>query len=128
MKIHPFEHQRHNLREFVSTIPFFRVQSDALISEMLPHTTIVDCDQGDVIIEEGNQGRSMIFLLKGQVRIDREGAILGATEQIGEMLGELALLRDGRRSASVVAATQVYCLRTDYSFIDTLDKAKADEF
>lgn len=36
------------------------------------------------------------------------------------MLGELAVLRHGQRTASLIAATHVYCLKTKSDFLERL--------
>src|SRR5439155_334352 len=81
-------------------------------------------EKGEVFIEQEDQSDAAYFIVSGSVKVFRvteEGeeitlAVLGQ----GEVVGELALLDDQRRSASVLALSQtkVYKLtRDDFSKI-----------
>lgn len=61
---------------------------------------------GDRLVEQGQPGREAFIILKGAARVERSGrrlANLGA----GAMVGELALLDNGPRTASVICDTEV---------------------
>lgn len=128
MKEYPLNYQSDNLPDSIAAIPFFKNLAPELINEILANTVIVDYDHGEVIVQEGAEEQAMLFLLKGQVRIEKEGTIIGATETEGEMLGELALLRHGQRTATLIAASQVYCLKTDSNFIERLSPEEANAY
>ena len=100
MKEYPLTYQPENMPNSIASIPFFQNLPADLANEILSNTTILDCEPGEVIIEEGTFDESMFFLLKGKILIEKEGSLIGATDTEGEMFGELALLRDGQRSAS----------------------------
>jgi CRP-like cAMP-binding protein len=64
---------------------------------------------GEVIVAEGDVGREMFIVAKGSVRVmkgaghaSREIAAIGA----GSIFGELALVEDLKRSATVVAGDE----------------------
>jgi CRP-like cAMP-binding protein len=66
-------------------------------------------NEGETIVQEGNVGFAFFILLDGAASVSVDGEIvrgLGA----GDAFGELALLRDRPRSATVVAATDASCL------------------
>jgi CRP-like cAMP-binding protein len=104
----------------VADIPFFKNIAPDTLKEIIQHTNILDCEPGDHLVEEGSHDDSLLFLLKGQVCVEKEGTIIAATSGAGEMLGEIALLRDGTRSATLVAESHVYCLKVNQHFLDNL--------
>jgi CRP-like cAMP-binding protein len=104
----------------MADIPFFAGVSSETLQEIVRHTNILDCEPGDHLVEEGSHDNSLLFLLKGQVCVEKEGTIIAATSGSGELLGEIALLKDGTRSATLVAESHVYCLKVDQQFLDNL--------
>ena len=69
-------------------------------------------EQGDTIIQEGEMGDSLFLMIEGQVLVHRQGkeiTKLGERESFGEM----ALLDNEPRSASVTATTDVTCLKVE---------------
>lgn len=68
---------------------------------------------GDAIVEEGAPGASMYAIAEGQVEVRRagpEGDRPVAVLNSGEVFGEVALVSDAPRMATVVAATRVRAL------------------
>jgi CRP-like cAMP-binding protein len=59
---------------------------------------------GDVLFREGDAGDRMYVILEGQVDI-RVGETVVENAGQGSIVGEMALIDDGPRAASVVAAT-----------------------
>src|SRR5262245_3416029 len=59
---------------------------------------------GDVLFREGDAGDRMYVVLEGQVDI-RVGETVVENAGQGSIVGEMALIDDGPRAASVVAAT-----------------------
>lgn len=64
---------------------------------------------GDVIIREGEVGTELFVLLEGEVEVTRDGVFLTRIGQGGHF-GELGLIGDGVRSASVHAVTPAVAL------------------
>lgn len=71
---------------------------------------------GETIIKEGDEGVGFYLLLSGSVDVTRGGAKL-ASLRAGDSFGEMALLDNYRRSATVVARDAVSALvllRSDF--------------
>ena len=70
---------------------------------------------GSVLLSQGEQGLGLYILTKGTVRITRKNSPDGAevvlgTAEVGDVIGEMALLDDLPRSATVTAVDEVTVL------------------
>ena len=82
--------------------------TDVVVTELADRVTFVPLAAGEVLFREGDTADSAYVIVSGRVRIlvrDEEGWATPIAEVgAGELVGELALLDDGTRSATVVAA------------------------
>lgn len=60
----------------------------------------VDVPGGHVLMRQGDRGSEMFVLASGRVRVERDGQVL-AERGPGEVIGEIALLSEGPRTATV---------------------------
>ncbi|NWG24040.1 MAG: glutaminase A [Pseudorhodoplanes sp.] len=82
---------------------------------------------GDLILREGAPADRLMFLTRGRVDVvvalaDSKARYRVATIEAGNMFGELALLEGGKRTADVVAATDVECLVLTHEALDILSE------
>jgi len=76
--------------------------------------------EGARIFAEGEPGDALFVVVEGRVRVERKAEPVAELDA-GECFGELALLDDGPRSATVVAAKPTELLRIGRDdFLDTL--------
>jgi cAMP-dependent protein kinase regulator len=71
---------------------------------------------GETIIKEGEDGKDVFFLLVGEAFAQKndEGTVKDVKQyNIGEYFGELALLRNEPRAATVIAKTDCTCVKMD---------------
>ena len=61
------------------------------------------------IVREGSTGTALYIVLSGTARVVRGGEPIGEVKA-GDFFGELALIEEHPRSASVIAATETECL------------------
>src|SRR3712207_4895371 len=90
----------------LQTIPLFSACTIEELELILSRTTELRFKAGDVLTEEGARGHEFLVIVEGQAKVligGREIATLGP----GEFFGELALLDDGPRTATVVADTDL---------------------
>ena len=64
---------------------------------------------GETIVEEGAAAIALYVILRGRVRVERTGTQVGEL-RAGDFFGELALIEDEPRSASVIAVEETECL------------------
>lgn len=64
---------------------------------------------GEEIVREGSTGTALYIVLRGTAHVQRGGEMLGEVKA-GDFFGELALIEEHPRSATVAAATEVECL------------------
>jgi voltage-gated potassium channel len=99
--------------EFVAKVPFFKPLSPAAIIEIARMLRPIDVAERTVIVRKGRQGDCMYFIAEGLVEVAGAGVQLGA----GAFFGEMALLGDGTRTATVTAvvpSTLLVLELTDY--------------
>ena len=63
----------------------------------------------EAIVQEGSTGTALYIVLSGKARVDQGGQQIGEIEA-GDFFGELALIEEHPRSATVVATEQTDCL------------------
>lgn len=61
-------------------------------------------EPGAVIFREGDQAHHMYVVLDGEIELQVEGKVVG-TSRTGELLGEMAIVGNHRRTATAVART-----------------------
>lgn len=69
-------------------------------------------DAGTVLIEQGAMGGEAFVIVDGRVTVSRDGSLLASLGR-GAVLGEVAVLDGGRRTATVIAETPVELLVFD---------------
>jgi CRP/FNR family cyclic AMP-dependent transcriptional regulator len=85
----------------------------------------VDLRPGRVLTREGARGREFFVLLEGKAEVRSNTRLLPSLGP-GDFLGEIALISDEPRTATVTAITPIHALViTDRAFRDLLRKAPA---
>jgi CRP-like cAMP-binding protein/Zn-dependent protease len=98
-------------------IPAFSGLGTEELSELLAHGSWVTAAPGDAMVEQGGVGDAFFAVRSGQVDVVRDGSVIGS-QGPGSHFGEIALLRDVPRTASVVAKTPVRAFRLDREGFD----------
>ncbi|MGZ3408727.1 MAG: cyclic nucleotide-gated ion channel [Xanthobacteraceae bacterium] len=87
--------------EYVAQVPFFKQLTPAAIIEIARMLRAMEVAERTVIVRKGRHGDSMFFIAGGEVEIVGTNPPVRLGE--GAFFGELALLGDGVRTATVVA-------------------------
>jgi nitrite reductase/ring-hydroxylating ferredoxin subunit len=111
----------------LAAVPLFSGLDQASLESLEAFTFRKTFAPGDVIVEEGRTGNGLYVVLSGRVEVvkglsgsnPQVAAVLGTSEPFGEM----ALLGDWKRSASVRALEEVECLGMDrWAFLAHLNR------
>lgn len=102
--------------DLLKRVPLFAGCSKAELRQLALVADEIDLRDGHVLTREGRPGREFFVLVEGTVRVtrnDRKVTELGA----GDWFGEIALITDAPRTATVTATSPVDVLViTDRSF------------
>ncbi len=94
--------------ERLRSVPLFRSCSDKELAFIASRADDVDIQAGRVLTEKGKSGGDFFIILEGKAEVDagQGKRSLGP----GEFFGEIALIDNGPRTATVTAATPMHCL------------------
>lgn len=104
----------------LKTIPLFQNLEEA-IGNLNAKLKEVQYQEGEIIFSEGETGDGMYIILVGNVEIIKKGKVIGTLKQ-NDFFGEMAILSDVPRNATVKAKTQVVLLKmTRESFLELME-------
>ena len=118
-----FGHTLQSLAELKDLPPFRHLQGGEL-SDVLRHGDWISAVPGQELIREGDVGDAFYAISAGQVEVIQTGTTIRSIGP-GGYFGELALLRQAPRSATVIARTPVRAFRLNR---DGFDDLLADAF
>ena len=106
------------------SLPFFNSFTDHELFIILKTSTWLKWNTGDIVVKEGETGKSFFVILKGSICINRKigvgtkkKAILCLTK--GQCFGEVSVVTGQPRAADAVAESETFVLKID---ADDLDK------
>ncbi|MBU1003707.1 MAG: cyclic nucleotide-binding domain-containing protein [Proteobacteria bacterium] len=102
-------------------MPLLHSMDDNQLRAMLSLSKLRKYDKGEIIISEGSIDAWMYFLISGRVRVEKTGRKVGEICGTGAVFGEMGVLGEKERSATVRAHTEAMCLAVDGSFLERLD-------
>jgi CRP/FNR family transcriptional regulator, cyclic AMP receptor protein len=87
--------------------PLFEGLSKKELTELARRSEDMELEPGTVLCREGEIGQEFFVILEGEVDIKRKGKRLG-TRGPGDFIGEIAVLEDIKRTATVTAKTPLH--------------------
>lgn len=106
-------------RQALASTPLFASLSAAALESMIERLALVDLVEGDVLFRQGDPGDTLYVVVDGEVAVISEGpprievSRLGA----GAFFGEVALVTEQPRSATIEATTTTQLLAIDRDVI-----------
>jgi CRP/FNR family cyclic AMP-dependent transcriptional regulator len=84
--------------------PLFEGLSRKELAELARHTEDLEVPAGEVLCKEGDTGREFFVIVDGEIGVTSNGRKV-AQRGRGDFVGEIALLEDTTRTATVTAKT-----------------------
>ena len=105
----------------LSRAPLFQGLARQELSQLAKLADDLEVSAGTVLCREGETGREFFVLLEGEVDVTRGGEHV-ATRGPGDFIGEIAILEDVPRTATVTAKTPVrFFVLTAQAFRSVVD-------
>jgi CRP/FNR family transcriptional regulator, cyclic AMP receptor protein len=109
--------------ERLKGVPLFASCSKSDLRRIAALADEVDFGEGRTLIREGTRGREFFVVVEGALRVTRDGEKLSDLGE-GDFVGEMALVADVPRTATVTASTPVRLLvLTRRGFLELLDQS-----
>ena len=96
------------LEDHLSRVPLFSAVGDKERRKLADRMSQRTFKEGDTITEQGQKGVGFFVIEEGNATVSIRGEIV-RTLGPGEWFGEVALIDDGPRSATIVAGTDMRC-------------------
>ena len=103
--------------DLLKEVPLFQLLDDQERTELAAQLDVVGFDRGETIFNYGEPGDAIYVISSGEVEVffknDTGERIVLEVATRGDFFGELSMLDNGTRSASVVATQETQALRLD---------------
>jgi CRP-like cAMP-binding protein len=96
-------------RELLPALPIFEGLPDTELDALAEAVWTVELERGQSLANEGEFGHALFFVELGTADVIRDGSV-HAIVGPGDVVGEIAVLASGRRTASVVATSPMRLL------------------
>ena len=111
--------------EALKRAPLFEGLSKKELAELARVTDDLKVEQGTVLCREGKVGREFFVIVDGTAEVTKAGKRL-ADLQGGDFVGEIALLKTSKRTATVTASSPLRCfILTQSAFRRVLEENPA---
>ena len=108
--------RRNEKVELIKKVPLFAHCSKRELQEVAQLADEIDLREGKEMTRQGTRGREFFVLLEGSADVSKNGRRIN-TMGAGDFFGEIALVSDAPRTATVTATSPVRALVvTDRSF------------
>ena len=114
--------RRNEKVELIKKVPLFAGCSKGELEQIAQIADEIDLAEGKEMTREGSRGREFFVLLEGDADVTKGGSSINKLGA-GDFFGEIALVSDSPRTATVTATSPVRALViTDRSFRRLLDE------
>jgi len=105
--------------ELLKRVPLFADCSKAELRELAKSADEIDLREGTVMTREGRPGREFFVLIEGTARVTKSGQQVAELKG-GDWFGEIALITNRPRTATVTAMTPCVVASCDEATFDEL--------
>lgn len=105
----------------MSASPFFRSIPPDQIDQLIQRLRPMIFNPAEILFKEGSRGDSLFIIESGSISLIRDGAPIGKLKE-GDIVGEIALLTGGSRTATATADSPVKAMELNRHDFDGLCK------
>lgn len=109
------------LVELLKSIPAFKKLEENAHRKLLRISRMCTYSANEIICKEGDQKKKIYVLLTGSVTVSQNKRNIMTLKSKGDVFGEMSVLEDGKRKATVTAEEVTACLKLDAEFIEILN-------
>ncbi len=109
--------------EVLRKVPMFEGLSRKVLERIDSHCGEIEVPSGRTLVREGDVSQEAFIVAAGEAEIRIRDEVVGQTE-VGEMIGELGVLRNRPRDATVTAVTDMRVLVINGRDLDWLFQDK----
>ncbi len=113
------------MNDFLRAIPLFSGLDDFALERLVAMSEELELKPGDYLMHEGEIGDSMYIIVDGKLQVRKksgESEVVLAERGEGEVIGEMAVVDQAPRFASVMALTNAHVMKIDQEmFMALLD-------
>lgn len=106
-------------RAFLASVPLFAHCSGRQLDQINRAATEVTIPKGRVFVLQGDVGREMFVITDGTAEVTRDGKVVAELKR-NDIVGELAVLRNSPRNATVTATSEVSLLVVSATDVEPL--------
>ena len=106
----------------LKALPLFEGVSDEDLNKITPFVSEVSVSEGKHLVDEGDYAYEFMAIEEGEAEVVRGDETL-ATLGSGDYFGEIGLLEDDRRNATVIARSSMRLITLDQWDMKRLEKA-----
>lgn len=121
----PVEIEKEKLVDLIIDIPFFDVLQGNELDVIARHMNFFEIEAGEILFNEGDPGDYVCFVVSGALDVIKEAAspennVVIATVQKNRSIGEMSVIDNSPRSATVRARTKTSIVALTKRGFDTI--------
>lgn len=98
--------------ELLKKVPMFSNLSNRQLIEIAKHAQQVSVKEGAVLAKQGSKGWEFFFIVEGKAQVQKDGKAIRKLTS-GDFFGEISLIDQEPRTATVIADTDMILLLVD---------------
>lgn len=106
-------------QDALKNLSFFDGFADSQVEEVLHASTILSFSQGETMIKEGDIDNTFYIIAKGTAEVRKGGKKIEGLRE-GDCFGEIGFLMETKRTASVVAVSDVMVLKVNATLMESV--------
>ncbi|WP_316897099.1 cyclic nucleotide-binding domain-containing protein [Pseudodesulfovibrio indicus] len=116
----PFDPENDDLMQRLRNVPIFDSLPESHIREAMRAASIRRYEAGETIINEGEYDEQVFFLIFGKLAIQAGDVHVGTLQRLGDVFGEMGIIDDSPRSATITAERTSLVISLDKKAIGKL--------